>query len=108
MKPLAVWVVGFVLGAGDALLKGLLGVGAGAIFFVLSVLAVRRERAAALSGLLLGFGSTWPAGLARQTMTRGRLEDPAPWLALGIVSLALGLLAALVRIARHGRTTVGM
>jgi hypothetical protein len=107
MKPLALWVVGLVVGAGDAVLTGLLGVGAGAIFCVLAVLAVRQERFAALSGLLLGFGATWLAGMARQTMTGGRLEDPAPWLALGIVPLALGLLMALVRIARHGRTAVG-
>jgi hypothetical protein len=104
MKLLGMWVVGLVLGAGVALLTGLLGVGAGAILFVLAVLIVRRERFVAWSGLLLGFGATWLAGLARQATSGGSLEDSAPWLALGIVPLAVGLLMALVQIARHGRT----
>jgi len=44
--------------------------------------------------------------MARQAATGGHLDDPAPWLTLGIVPLALGLLVALGRIARHGRTAV--
>lgn len=107
MNALALWIVCFVLGAGDALLTGLLGVIFGAIFFVLALpLALRGDRASAVSGLLLGFGATWLALMARQAATGGHLDDPAPWLTLGIVPLAFGLLVALGRIARHGRTAV--
>lgn len=107
MNPLALWIVCFVFGAGDALLAGLLGVIFGGIFFVLALpLALRGDRASAVSGLLLGFGATWLALMARQAATGGHLDDPAPWLDLGVVPLALGLLVALGRIARHGRTAV--
>jgi uncharacterized membrane protein YfcA len=106
MNPIALWIVWFVLGAGNALLTGLLGVGAGGVFFVLALLAVRGDRAAALSGLLLGFGATWLAGLARQMATGGHLDDPAPWLALGIVPLALGGLLGVLRLARWSRTAL--
>ena len=103
MNPLALWIVCFVLGAGDALLTGFLGVIFGGIFFVLALpLAVRGDRASALSGLLLGFGTVWLAMMARQFATGGHLDDPTPWLALGIVPLALGLLVALVRILQFG------
>lgn len=107
VNPLLLWIVCFVLGAGDALVTGLLGVVFGGIFFVLTLpLAIRGDRASALSGLLLGFGATWLALMARQSATGGQLDDPAPWIALGIIPLALGLLLALVRMARNGRTAV--
>jgi len=71
MNPLALWIVCFVLGAGDALLTGLLGVIFGGIFFVLALpLAVRGDRASAMSGLLLGFGATWLALMGRQSSQR--------------------------------------
>jgi len=106
MKLLGMRVVGLVFGAGIALLTGLLGVGVGAILFVVAVLIVRRERFAAWSGLLLGFGATWLAVLARQATSGGHLEDSTPWLALGIVPLAVGLLMALVRLVRHGQPPI--
>lgn len=110
MNPLALWIVCLVLGAGDALLTGLFGgVIFGGILFVLALpLAVRGDRASALSGLLLGFGATWLALMARQSATGGRLDDPGPWLALGIVPFALGLLLALARIGRHGRAAASV
>ena len=107
MNPLALWIVCFVLGAGDALLTGFLGLIFGGIFFMLALpLAVRGDRASAMSGLLLGFGATWLALMGRQSATGGQLDDAAPWVALGIVAFVLGLLVALVRIVRHGRTAV--
>jgi len=107
MKPLALWIVCFVLGVGDALLTGLLGVIFGGIFFVLALpLAIRGDRAAALSGLLLGFGAMWLGLMARQSATGGQLDNPAPWAILGVVPLALGLLVALARIVRYGRAAM--
>lgn len=109
MKPLALWIVCFVLGAGDALLFGIGGVIFGGIFFVLALpLSFRGDRASVLSGLLVGFGATWLTLMANQFATGGQLDDPVPWLALGIVPSVLGVLLALVRIVRHSRTAVGV
>jgi 4-hydroxybenzoate polyprenyltransferase len=107
VKPLALWIVCLVLGAGDALLFGIGGVIFGGLMFVLALLlAIRGDPASALSGLLLGFGAMWLALMAQQSATGGQLDDPAPWLALGIVPSALGFVLALARIAGHRRTVV--
>ena len=57
------------------------------------------------SGSVLGSGQRGSL-MARESATNGQLDDPAPWVVLGVVPWALGLLVALARLVRHGRTAV--
>lgn len=105
MKPRALWIGCFALGAYNALLFGIGGVLFAALSFLFALpLVIRGDRASALSGLLLGFGATWLALMTAQSNAGGRLDDPAPWLGLGIVPGAIGLLLALGRVVHCGRT----
>jgi hypothetical protein len=103
MHPIAQWIAWFGLGAGDALLFGIGGlVLAGPLVALAVAIAFRGDAAAAVSGLLVGFGTTWLLLMARQAATGGRLDDPAPWLAVGIVPVAVGAGLAVWRLARNG------
>jgi hypothetical protein len=105
MNPIAQWIVWFGLGAANALLFGIGGVILVVVLLVLAVrVAIRGDTMSALSGLLVGFGTTWLALMARQAATGGRLDDAGPWLALGIVPVALGALLGVLRLVRWGRT----
>ena len=103
MKPLALFLTCFWLGAGDAILTGILGLMFGAFFFLAALpLASRSERSTALAGLLIGFGATWLALLERQAASGGQLDGPAPWFALGVAPLLVGLALLAIRLA-HAR-----
>ncbi len=102
MNAIPLWIVCFGLGAGDALLTGLVGVVFGGLFFVLCLpLVIRGDRRSALSGLLTGFGGTWLALLGVQASTGGELANSTPWIALGAVPLVLGLALLIARRSRH-------
>ena len=104
MHPIAQWIAWFGLGAGDALLFGIGGlILAGPLVALAVAIAFRGDAATAVSGLLVGFGTTWLALMARPAATGGRLDDPAPWLAFGVVPAAAGTGLALWRLARNGR-----
>jgi hypothetical protein len=108
MSPIGQWIVWFVFGAANALL---VGIGGALLVVVLLALAVRvasrGDLMAGLSGLLSGFGATWLFLLGRQGASGGRLDDAAPWIALGIVPVAFGVFLGVVRVvrARPTRTT---
>jgi hypothetical protein len=104
MSPIAQWFVWFGLGAANALLFGIGGVILVIVLLALAVrVALRGDELSALSGLLVGFGTTWVALMARQAATGGHLADAGPWLALGIVPVALGALLGALRLVRWGR-----
>ena len=108
MNPIAQWIVWFVLGAGNALLTGIGGVILVVVLLVLALtLAFRGDLVAALSGLFIGFGTTWLALMARQAATGGHLDDAGPWLALGILPVALGVLLRVLRLIHQGRRALG-
>ena len=105
VNPIAQWIVWFGLGAANALLFGIGGVILVVVLLVLAVrVAIRGDAMSALSGMLVGFGSTWLALMARQASTGGYLDDPRSWMALGIVPVALGALLGILRLVRSGRT----
>lgn len=105
MNPIAQWIVWFGLGAANALLFGIGGVILVVVLLVLAVrVAIRGDTMSAVSGLLVGFGMLWLALMGRQAATGGRLDDAGPWLALGIVPIALGALFGVLRLVRWGRT----
>jgi hypothetical protein len=107
MNPIAQWIVWFGLGAANALLFGIGGVILVVVLVVLAVrVALRGDMMSALSGLLVGFGTTWFVLMGRQAATGGRLDDAGPWLALGIVPVALGTWLGVFRLVRWGRTAL--
>ena len=102
MKPIPLWIVTFVLGAAGALLTGVLGVFVGGLFAALTLaLAISGDRWAVVSGLLTGFGATWLVLLARASGPGGQLDDAAPWIVLGAVPLAFGLVFLAIGIVRR-------
>ena len=99
MTPITQWIVWFGLGAANALLFGIGGVILVVVLLVLAVrVAIRGDTMSAVSGLLVGFGTTWLALVGRHASTGGRLDDDGPWLALGIVPVALGALLGVLRL----------
>ena len=105
MTPIAQWIVWFGLGAANALLFGIGGVILVVVLLALAVrVAMRGDTMSVVSGLLVGFGTTWLALMRRQAATGGRLDDPGPWLAIGIVPVTLGVLFGVRRLVRWGRT----
>jgi hypothetical protein len=105
MNPIAQWIVWFGLGAANALLFGVGGVILVVVLLALAVrVASRGDTISALSGLLLGFGTTWLALMEGQATTGGHLVGADPWLALGIVSALLGGLLGALRLMRWGRS----
>jgi hypothetical protein len=104
MLPIAHWIVWFGLGAANALLFGIGGVILVVVLVALAVrVAIRDDTMSALSGLLVGFGTTWLALMARQAATGGRLDDAGPWLALGIGPVALGTSLGVLLMVRWSR-----
>jgi hypothetical protein len=104
MNSIAQWIAWFVLGAANALLVGIGGVIVVVVLLALAVRVARRgDRMSAGSGLLVGFGTTWLAFMGRQAATGGRLDDAGPWLALGIVLVALGVLLGIRGPVRRDR-----
>ena len=93
-RPL-VWPITLVLGGAGAVLAGI-GGPFGYVFLVAALPLAWRGRALGLAGLLVGFGGVWLLLMAHQFASGGRLADPAPWLAVGAVPLAIGLVLALV------------
>ncbi len=86
---------------GNALLTGIGGAIVVVILLVLALrLALRGDPLAASSGLFVGFGMTWLGFMARQAATGGRIDDAGPWLALGIVPLAVGALLGTLRLVQ--------
>lgn len=72
MNPIAQWIVWFGLGAANALLFGIGGVIIAVVLGVLAVRAATRgDPMSGLSGLLIGFGTTWLALIERQASTVG-------------------------------------
>ena len=104
MNPIAQWIVWFGLGAANALLFGIGGAILVVVLLILAVrVAMRGDTMSAVSGLFVGFGTTWLALMGRQAATGGRLDDAGPWLALAIVPVALGGLLGVLRLVRSGR-----
>lgn len=104
MSPIAQWIVWFGLGAANALLFGIGGVILAVVLLVLAVrVASRGDTVSALSSLFVGFGTTWLALMARQAASGGHLVDAGPWLALGIVPVALGALFGALKLVHWGR-----
>jgi hypothetical protein len=103
-RPL-IWPITLILGGGGALLAGI-GGPLGYVFLVSALPLAWRGRLLGLAGLLVGFGGVWLLLMANQFASGGRLSDPAPWLAVGAVPLAIGLVLALAGIGlavRRGR-----
>lgn len=101
MKAPLLWVTTAVLGMAAATATAILGVGAGAIAFVLMVpFILRGDRLVAVSGLFIGFGGLWLAALAGQFAAGGGVDAAGQWILVGAVPLAIGLLALGVRTAR--------
>lgn len=104
MNPIARWIAWLVLGAANALLVGIGGVILVVVLLALALrVALRGDTMSAVPGLLVGFGTTWLAFMGRQAATGGRLDGAGPWLALGIVVVALGVLFGILRpVGRDG------
>ncbi len=101
MHPLARWVVGFGLGVADATLVGVGGIIPMVVLVGLAiVVAVRSGAVLMISGLMVGFGTAWLAFVALQKSSGGSVVDPAPWLAVGIIPVAIGSILGLVHIVR--------
>jgi len=102
MNPIAQWIAWFVLGAANALLLGIGGVIVVVVLLALGLrVALRGDMMSAMSGLFVGFGTTWLALMGRQAATGGRLDDAGLWLTLGIVLVALGVLLGVLRLVRR-------
>jgi hypothetical protein len=84
------FLAGLVLGSAGALLFGGGGPwGLGLLVLVSLPLGWSRDGLVYWSGLCSAFGVAWLVLLARQSSDNG--EDLAPWIALGIVTVALGV-----------------
>lgn len=106
MSPSLLWLTAAVLGMAAAMVSASLGLGAAAIALVLGLpLILRGDRFAALSGILIGFGGLWLLLLSWQLTSGGALSEPGPWILVGAIPLAIGLIALAVRIARGLRST---
>lgn len=105
-QPL-IWPITLILGGGDALLAGI-GGPPGYVLLAAALPLAWRGRLPGLAGLLVGFGGVWLLFMANQLASGGRLSDPAPWLAVGAVPLAIGLVLALVGIGLAARRRVGL
>jgi hypothetical protein len=89
---------------GNALLTGIGGAIVVVILLVLALrLALRGDPLAASSGLFVGFGVTWLGLMARQAATGGWLDDAGPWLALGIIPLAVGVMLGALRLVHWAK-----
>jgi hypothetical protein len=94
VKPPLLWATSAVLGMAAATVTAILGVGAGAIALVLTIpLILRGDRLVAISGLFIGFGGLWLAALGGQFASGGVLDAAEPWVLVGAVPLAIGILA---------------
>lgn len=101
------WFTTLVIGLATALLASQ-GIGALLLALVLAApLIIWGDRMVAISGLLIGFGALWSAGMARQLAAGARLDEYAFWVALGTIPLVvgLGLLVIVLWRRRRGRRT---
>ena len=102
MRPGPQWIVSCALGGAGAVVTGVLGLFFGGLFAALILaLAIGGDRWAVLSGLLTGFGATWLFLLARASGSGGQLDAPRPWIVLGVIPLALGLVCLVISIIRR-------
>lgn len=101
MHPLLLWAVCTGLGMAAALMSGSFGLGAALVAVVLAMpLVLRGDSLAAVSGLLIGFGGLWLALLWWQGATGATTSQLEGWLIVGAAPLAIGLIAAVLRLAR--------
>jgi hypothetical protein len=91
MNRLLLWITTAVLGTAATLMTSLAGLPGSLLFLLLATpLIVRGDHATALSGLLMGFGASWPFLMARQFATGGTLDNAGVWMAVGILPLLIG------------------
>jgi hypothetical protein len=105
LNPALLWFTTLVLGLAASLLASQ-GILAALLALVLAApLIIWGDRLVALSGLLIGFGALWSAGMARQLAASARLDEYGFWVALGAIPLVvgLGLLVIVLWRRRRGR-----
>lgn len=85
-------------------MSSFVGLAATPLLAVALVVILKVDRLLAVSGLLVGFGGSWLALLANQSASGGILENGAVWLGVGIVPLAIGLVALVATVAGEERS----
>lgn len=102
-KPV-VWILSLAAGVVAAFLSTLLGWFAiGLVLFLFVPVVLRPVRLVALSGLLTGFGGSWLLLLANQALSGAEIDGAGFWVMVGVVPLALGLVALAVSVVRARR-----
>jgi hypothetical protein len=91
MTPMRIFLATAALGLAVSLLVGLLGFLVGGLFLFAMIPLFGRGRWAAVAGSLVGFGAGWTTLVALQLGRGGSSGDDPLWLAVGVVSLAIGL-----------------
>lgn len=93
MRRWRYWVSGSAVGAVAALLTGFGLMSTLPLLTVALIVMVKEQRLVAVSGLMIGFGGSWLLLLANQLSSGGTLEHATSWVIVGIVPVAIGLVA---------------
>jgi hypothetical protein len=102
-KPV-IWSLSLVAGVVAAFLSTLLGwFAVGLVLFLFVPVILRPVRLVALSGLLTGFGGSWLLLLGNQALSGGQVDGAGFWTMVGLVPLALGLVALAISVVRARR-----
>jgi len=93
MSRLLLWITTALLGVATIFMTSFLGPATFPLLAVAVIVMVTAERLVAISGLMIGFGGSSLLLLANQLSSGGTPEQATSWLIVGIVSLAIGLVA---------------
>jgi hypothetical protein len=99
MSNRAHWALAFLLGCVGAVALGTLPLALGALLLVGAfAVSSRRNFAASVSGLLVGFGAMWLVLIAGEASNGGVLDNAVAWAMLGAVPLVIGSILSLAAI----------